>query len=156
MYLLKNVYLSPMTENVMVENGIRATLLKNKELRTHNDFWGRTEIHLGEFADFSKFAEMERKRVYLIPYISEYEVKDIFDGFKDFYFSISTYQPDKVEGYIIFIKKARDIKTSGKKLFGRDTDEIVAILLYISSLRFSLLIYVAGIYASTSMSTLVS
>ena len=31
--------------------------------------------------------------------------------------NVSTYQPDKIEGYIVFIRRQNDIKTNGEKLY---------------------------------------
>jgi len=92
-----------------------------------DNFWGRTDISVGNYADFSKlpaYGEMDR----LLSYVSEYSVEDYGDNYKKFYFNVSTYEPEKKEGYIIFVKFGQNIETNGKKIFGRYPTEIVVVL----------------------------
>lgn len=129
MYLIKSIYFDSHTDCVKVENCIR--ILKSKDSKktlVSHDYWGKTNLHIGQFANISQFTKPDNKYL-LLSYVSEYSVKDLRDGFKELSFHVSTYQPDKIEGYIIFIKSSIDtIKTNGKKLFGRYLSEIVAVL----------------------------
>ena len=128
MYLLKTMRFNQQTKNVEVEDGIRVYLIEGfKYIISTDSFWGKINIHLGTYADYSKFPTYKEKEQ-LLSYVSEYEVKECGDNYKEFYFNVSTYQPEMKDGYIIFIKFANDIKTNGKKIFGRYTTEIVVVL----------------------------
>lgn len=128
MYLIKNVYFDHRTNDVKVEDGIQIGILGNSKTIARDDFWGKTEVHFGNYADFTKIPTISG--LYnLLSYVSEYEVENTGDGFKKFSFYVSTYQPEKKEGYIIFIKQSlKEIKTNGQKIFGRYPTEIVAVL----------------------------
>lgn len=115
MYLIKSIYFNPLADCLKVENCIRIPKsTDSKKTLVSHDYWGKTNLHIGKFADISQFTKLDNKYL-LLSYVSEYDVKDIRDGFKEFSFHVSTYQPDKIEGYIIFIKSSFDnIKTNGK------------------------------------------
>lgn len=128
MYLIKNIYLNHFINTVIVKDGIRAIKSDgNKEIRVTDNYWGTSEVKVGDFADFSKLHVIDRNDI-LLSYSSEYNVCDIGDNYKNIIFNVSTYQPEKIEGYIIFIENETDIKTNGEKLFGRYPHEIVAVL----------------------------
>ena len=128
MYLIKNISFDHRTNNVKVENGIQIGILGKFKKIVRDDFWGETEVYFGDYVDFTKIPNING--LYnLLSYVSEYKVENIGDGFKKFHFYTSTYQPDKKEGYIIFIKRSlKEIKTNGQKIFGRYPTEIVAVL----------------------------
>ena len=130
MYLIKNIYLDKNTNCVVVENGIRTAKIKSgssTRLEVFNSFWGKTEINLGEFADFLKMEELEENQ-FLLSYTNEYEIENLPDGFKKIEFNVSMYEPKKVEGYIIFVENEQKIQTNGKVLFGRYPSKVVTIL----------------------------
>lgn len=128
MYLIKNIYLNNFIHTVIVKNGIRAVKSdSNKEILVTDNYWGSSEIKVENFADFSEFQIIDRNNI-LLSYTNEYSICDIGDGYKKIIFNVNTYQPEKIEGYIIFIENEADIKTNGKKLFGRYPNEIVAVL----------------------------
>lgn len=128
MYLIKNIYLNNFIHTVIVKNGIRAVKSdNNKEILVTDNYWGSSEIKVENFADFSEFQIIDRNNI-LLSYTNEYSICDIGNGYKNIIFNVNTYQPEKIEGYIIFIENEADIKTNGKKLFGRYPNEIVAVL----------------------------
>ena len=127
MYLLKNITFSEFQKGIIVENGIRVSQIGDKII-SRNDFWGITDINPGDFADYSKFEKLE-DNLFLIPYVNTYSCTNIGDGYKKLSFNISTYQPNKIEGYIVFIEHTlKDIETNGKKIGGRYPHEIVVVL----------------------------
>ncbi|MBE5819799.1 MAG: hypothetical protein E7310_03130 [Clostridiales bacterium] len=94
MYLIKNLYFDHQTNDVKVENGIQVGILGKSKTIARDDFWGKTEVHFGDYADFTKIPVISG--LYnLLSYVSEYEVENIGDGFKKFSFHVSTYQPEK-------------------------------------------------------------
>lgn len=128
MYLIKNLYFEPLTHNVNVEDGIQIGIIGTSKTCTGNDFWGKTEVLFGNYADFTKIP-VSHGPYHLLSYVSEYEVENIDDGFKKLSFHVSTYQPEKKEGYIVFIRQSpKEIKTNGQKIFGRYPTEIVVVL----------------------------
>lgn len=128
MYLIKNIYFDSRTKNVIVEDGIRVTHCKGiNQLFVYNQYWGKTKVYLGEFADFSRFPIIDEEAL-LLPYINEYSVKNMADHFKELLFNVSTFQPENIEGYIVFVKHGLEMKTDGEKLFGRYCDELVVVL----------------------------
>ena len=134
MYLIKNIHFTD-SGFAVVDNGIEISKFK-EELIATDEYWGKTNIiQLCDYADCSKFGRSHDGKNDLLSYVSVFEpdnkhhVKDIGDGFKEFYFYVSTYQPENLEGYIVFIKQSKaEIKTNGKKIFGRYPNEIVAVL----------------------------
>lgn len=137
MYLIKNIYLNNFIHNVIVQNGIRAIKLNdNKKIQVTDNYWGSTEIKVGDCADFSNLPVIDRNNI-LLSYTNEYNICDIGDGNKNFIFNVNTYQPEKIEGYIIFIENETDIKTNGEKLFVRYPNKIVAVLKNSQYLEFS-------------------
>lgn len=130
MYLIKNIYLDKNTNCVVVENGIRTAKIKSgviTRLEVFNSFWGKTEINLGEFADFLKMEELKENQ-FLLSYTNEYEIENLPDGFKKIEFNVSMYEPKKVEGYIIFVENEQKIQTNGKVLFGRYPKDVIVVL----------------------------
>lgn len=129
MYLLKNVYIDHESERIIVEEGIEVCRLgDSKELVVVDQYWGATDFHIGDYFDFNDLVPTDEKNHYMLPYISDYAVKNMGDGFKFFLFNVTSYKEDKVKGYIIFIKYALDIKTSGNKLYGRYPCEMIVLL----------------------------
>lgn len=128
MYSLKTIYFDHQTNDVKVQNGIQIGLLCNSKAIARDAFGGKSDIHFGDYADFNQIPTIN-EFYKLLSYISEYEVENIDDGFKKFSFYVSTYQPEKNYGYIVFIQNSlKEIRTTGKKLFGRFPTEIVVVL----------------------------
>lgn len=129
MYLLKNISFDAMNKNVIVENGIKICVKNNNTLvYLPYSFWGETQIDLGKYIDFSKFEKLDDNGSCLLSYVNEYISVPIVDNFRKLIFNVSTYQEDKIEGYIIFLEHGENIKTNGERLFGRYYDEIVVVL----------------------------
>lgn len=127
MYLLKTICENKLDDYVKVINGIECCYLENK-LIPISPFWGKGEISLGIFADKEKFNE-KNDGIFLLPYINEYTVKNEKDNYKYFWFNVSTFQSENIEGYILFIPyTSEEIITSGKKIFGRYCNEAVIVL----------------------------
>ena len=128
MYLIKNIYCNNRTNEINIESGIKVVILEKNEVVVRDEFWGKTEINLGIFADFTKIPNIN-EGFKLLSYVNEYKVEDIGDGFKKLFFNVSEYNGEKKEGYIIFVKKSiNEIKTNGQKIFGRYPTEAVVIL----------------------------
>lgn len=130
MYILKELGYNNFAMHHVIRDGIScAFTAKTNDVLVSSEFWGCTEVHVGDFADKTKFKESKYCGEIRVTYANEYFVKDLKDNFKKISFNISTYQSEKLEGYIIFIKRStKDIKTNGEKIFGRYSNEIVAIL----------------------------
>ena len=128
MYLIKNIIIESETDTVTVEDGIRVSKSKYpfKPLAIQ-EYWGKTDIHLGSFADISRFPKID-ENTFLLSYVSEYKVNDIGNNFKEFTFNVCSYKPERLKGYLVFIKPGLHMKTNGKKLFERCPDELVVLL----------------------------
>lgn len=94
MYSLKTIYFDHQTNDVKVQNGIQIGLLCNSKAIARDAFWGKSDIHFGDYDDFNQIPTIN-EFYKLLSYISEYEVENIDDGFKKFSFYVSTYQPEK-------------------------------------------------------------
>lgn len=132
MYLLKRIFAADFGKAVGVENGILAKWIGEK-IFVSNSYWGDAVVELEKYADCSKFEKTNDGNRFLLSYVSSFDssewyVANVGDGFKKITFHISTYQPEKIEGYIIFIQTFNNIKTSGEKIFGRYPNEVVALL----------------------------
>jgi len=126
MYLIKSFYNSG--NKITIEDGIRVTR-QSDELIVSDSYWGESDIQVGASADFSKLKSTDDRDGTLLTYVSEYIVQDLAHGLKKIWFYVDTYQPEKKEGYIIFINRAYEsIRTNGQKIFGRYQYEIVALL----------------------------
>ena len=122
MYFIKEIEINKLEDTIKVIDGLKTYNIGGKQVAI-DDFWGKTEIIVGTYADKSLFKENDN--VIFIPYASEYSVKDIEDGYKQLFLNVSTPEYDNVDGYIVVVKYATDIKTDGKVLFRRYPTEIV-------------------------------
>ena len=128
MYLIKNIYFNQRTNDLKVENGIRIQIFGKVKTIVRKMFWGTTEVCLDKCADFTKLPNINGL-YHLLSYANEYKVTDIGEGFKDFFFHVGIYEPDEIEGYIVFAGQAsEEIKTDGEKIFGIYPNEIVVVL----------------------------
>ena len=136
MHLLKTISLCDMGRSVRVVDGVRAVKMKD-HYRISDPFWGDADITIDKYADVATFSKTDNENEILIPYVTsfayspktDYYVKDIGDGFKKIWFHVNGYIPDKIEGYIIFIKKSiGEIKTSGNIIYQRYHTEMVVLL----------------------------
>ena len=127
MYLIKNIIFDCRNNSVIVENGIKIKI-NDKHAIVKDEFWGETEINFGIYADLAELSECD-ETYDLLSYTSEYQIQNTRDEYKKIILNISTYDPEKNEGYIVFIKNSPyEIQTKGKKIFGRYPNEIVAVL----------------------------
>lgn len=94
MYLIKNIYFDYRTNDVKVENGIQIGILGKSKTIARDDFWGKTEVHFGDYANFTKIPAISGF-FNLLSYVSEYEVENIGDGFKKFSFHVTHISPRK-------------------------------------------------------------
>ena len=127
MYLIRNIYVDHQKEKLQIEKGIQVGLACSMAM-VRNEWWGSTDIRLGEKVDHSKITPISGL-FDLLSYANKYEVEDMGDGFKKIILDVNEYEENNIEGYIVFIRFSYDeIKTSGKKLFGRFFSEMVAVL----------------------------
>lgn len=125
MYLLKEISINNMDGTIHVTNGIRCAYIKGK-LEPYYNFWGKTEVIIGEYADWTRIKETKMGE-HLLSYCNELDVKNMDDNFKKLLFNVSC--PGNIEGYIIFIKFSKeDINCTGQKIFGRYLNEGVFVL----------------------------
>lgn len=130
MYLLKT--LSTRNDTVVAQNGIkivnmwcsRPTALKFK---VFNTFWGDTDIQVKYTTGIAKFTKIAQN-LYLLSYANHFEQTDLKDGFKQLDFFVGDYQPENVEGYILFIENEKNIETNGEVIFNKHPHEIVVLL----------------------------
>ena len=135
MYLLKNLSLNHTTQSVVVNPGVQFVRITQSHIFL-NEFWGSTDLQVGEFADFTRLPSIAENKFFL-SYANEFSVTKQPDGYINLFFNLSTYQPDNIEGYILFIGSESDIRTDGEKLFGRYPTEIVVLLKEGQFLEFS-------------------
>lgn len=125
MYLLNTLHFDQSTQKILVENGLSVGVLeKTGEVYAKNQYWGQTVFYNCDY-----YCPIKREGFFPLPYVSNYEVEDIGDGFKRFHFNIGEFDPKTMEGYIVFIPiSSKEILTNGKRLFGRLPSEIVVVL----------------------------
>lgn len=126
MYLLKNISLNHTTKSVVVDPGVQFVRVNHSYIFL-NEFWGSTDLLVGEFADFNRLPVIAENKFYL-SYVSEYFATKLPDSYTNICFSLSAYEPEKIDGYIVFINSENNISTNGEKLFGRYPTEIVVVL----------------------------
>lgn len=125
MFLIKQIIINNLEENIKVIDGIRCVYVNGRYVAIEA-FWGKSEIIVGNYADKTLFKrDKEEEDVEIIPYASECMIKDLDDGWKNLCFNISTYQLEKLEGYIIIVKYSSSIETDGDILFRRYPTEVV-------------------------------
>lgn len=125
MYLLKSIVVDKQKDSVDVENGIPCLLINGK-LEAYDEFWGRTEIVCFDCMDWERIKKNDNDE-YILSYCNEMKSVDMGDGYKKLYINVTT--PNDIEGYIIFVKFTNEeIKTNGKKIFGRYPNEGIFIL----------------------------
>lgn len=125
MYLIRQ--LTTRNNQVEVAKGLEMVDIGQKNFKFFDEWWGTSFVNLGMFADLSKFEKLG-KNIYLLSYVSEYAVTELCGNFKNFFFSVNKYDPDNIEGFILFIRNSQNIKTNGQKLFGRYPYEMVVLL----------------------------
>ena len=130
MYLLKT--LSTRNDAIIAQSGIkivnmwhsRPTALK---FQVFNNFWGDTDIHVKNSTSIDNFTKLAQS-LYLLSYVNRFEVTNIKNGFKQLDFYVGNYEPENVEGYIVFVENEKNIETNGEVIFNKYSHEIVAIL----------------------------
>lgn len=124
MYYIKEINIDNYNNTIEIINGIK-TYKIDKMFVVVDDFWGKTEIMLGDYADRDLITK--KGETHLIPYANEYTIKELDDGYKHIILNVSTPQ-EKIDGYIVIIKYATNIKTDGEVLFRRYPTEVVTVL----------------------------
>ena len=93
-------------------------------------YWGKIDIYLEDDVDFSNIPPVNKKVKNLLPYVNEYKIKDIDIAYKELFLRVGTYQPEKKDGFIIFVHYAdKELETNGQKIFGDDSLGTSVILL---------------------------
>lgn len=140
MYLIKQMALAKNLESAFIaEEGIKMYVAeKPKSLISVCGFWGDAEAFCGDNFDLAMLPKDEVSRGVRLTYANSYEVKNVGDGFKKIDFFVDKYQPDSIEGYILFAEKViSDISTNGEVIGGRYGNEIVVVLRESQELKFT-------------------
>ena len=130
MYLIKK--LSTQNGALVAENGIRIIKMwdsdSNKSnFSIFNGFWGSTDIYISKLTDISKFQKVCHS-LYLLSYATKLISKNTDNNSKNFKFFVDDYQPNNIEGYILFIENEKNISTDGQIIFSNSPNQIVVIL----------------------------
>lgn len=131
MFLIKKLVLAENSESVFAaKDGMRAYAMQDPiKLVLPWGFWGPTEVVCGDNFDLSVLPKTEMSHEVLLTYANSYEVIDIDDGNHEIQFFVDKYEPDNIEGYIIFVNKVLGtIRTNGQKIGGKYNNEIVVVL----------------------------
>lgn len=122
MYLIRQ--LTTRNNQVEVVKGLEMVDIGQKNFKFFDEWWGTSFVNLGMFADLSKFEKLG-KNIYLLSYVSEYSLTELCDNYKNLFFSVNKYDPDNIEGFILFIRNEQYINTSGQKLFSSTHDMVI-------------------------------
>lgn len=127
MFYLKTLGHNHFSKQRIIENGIRSFKLDESDtVISAPGFWGETEIHIGDYSAEEHFEKGYMPNEMWVSYASEYFVKDLGDGFKKIVIHAATFNPDDVEGYIVFSgRNIKNVKTDGNKIFQRYLNEVV-------------------------------
>lgn len=123
MFLVKNLWYDYEKAMVVVEEGINCLNVRGR-IEIPNCFWGKSEAWLGECANVEDIFHNEDKEGWLV-YVNEITKETLEDGWVKLLFNVSTYE-ENIEGYLIFVKYCKNIKTDGEILFSRYHSEVVA------------------------------
>lgn len=123
MYLIKNIYQNPITKSLIVENGIRVKKFNNGETVVSNSYWGRSIITTKDNPELT-----ERNGDLYMCYTNSFDVKELPKNERKFLFGLGNFEKDNVEGYIVLISHARQLKSTATKIFGRHQTELIAIV----------------------------
>jgi hypothetical protein len=128
MYLIKDVGFT-LNGKLCVCDGIRAKMFKpSNRIFICNPFWGMADVEVEAHADFSQFPATDSEIEGLFTYANFINIKCLGAGYKELSFYVSTYQPEKVQGYIVFVPACWNIETNGQKIAGRTPAEGVFLL----------------------------
>ena len=129
MYLIKQIALvEEMERTFIAKEGIIMLVVPQSKLSVWS-FWGTAEALLGDNFDFDILPKEDDGRRVRLTYANSYEVKVCHDGDRDFVFFVDKYQPDEIEGYIVFVNSVGvDFSTNGEKIGGKHHGEIVVVL----------------------------
>lgn len=130
MFLIKELSYNHFMQHNVVNNGLSLAIDEEKNNKLFcSYFWGGTEVEMGPFFDRNKIEKTAFALETRLTYINEYFVKKDSENKVVMELKVSKYEPNNIEGYFIIIRKnSRKITTSGEKIFGRNENEIVAIL----------------------------
>lgn len=123
MYLIKNIYQNPDTKDVIIQNGIRVKQLNNGETVVLNSYWGHSCITTRDNPEFT-----EKNGDLYMCYTNDFDVTELSRDEKKFLFGLGNFEKDNVEGYIVLIRYAKQLKSTATKIFGRHQTELIAIM----------------------------
>lgn len=128
MFLLQSLSVDQKSNVPITTYGIQVGVLERvRKVFVKDEFWGKTEIVLEDNSDFG-YDPKKKGEYVLLPYVNSFEVEELEDCFKKFYFNVGKHSTI-VEGFIVFIKSSSmEIETNGEKLFGKTSNEIVVLL----------------------------
>lgn len=128
MYLIRQ--LSTHNGHLDITSGLEIVCLSaNSSKRFHifNSFWGTAQISIGKLADISHFEKIGYN-FYLLPYANNFAVSGANDFFKNISIHADRYEPENIEGYLLFIRNEQKISTNGKKLYFGYPNKIIVLL----------------------------
>lgn len=130
MYLIKQIALAKNLEDAFIaKEGICMGSAGNPKKLISWGFWGDAVASCGDNFDLSMLPKDGEGCTVRLTYANSYEVSNVGDGFKKIHFFVDKYQPDEIEGYILFAERViADIWTSGEIIGGRYGNEIVVVL----------------------------
>ena len=119
MYLIKEVGFT-LNRELCVRDGIRAKLFTPcNRVFICEPFWGMADVEVEAHTDFSKFGKLDGENEVLFSYANSVNVKWLGAEYKELSFYVSSYQPARVDGYIIVVPACWKIETIGQKIAGR-------------------------------------
>jgi len=131
MYLIKSITLTENSESVFVaKDGMNVYAMTDPiKLGFPWGFWGPTEVICNDDFDLSVLPKAQMKHEVYLTYANSYEVSDVGNGNREIKFFVGKYDPDNIEGYILFVDKViGSIRTNGQKVGGKYNNEIVVVL----------------------------
>ena len=127
-YLIKDVGLT-LNRELCIRDGIPAKLFRpSNRILVSNPFWGMADVEVEAHAELDQFPNMNDENDVLLSYANTVNVKCLGAGYKELCFYVSSYQPEKVQGYIVFVPACWKIETNGQKLAGRAPNNGVFLL----------------------------
>lgn len=131
MFLIKRIALVENSESVFIAKdgmGVYA-MTEPIKLGFPWGFWGPTQVICNDDFDLSALPKAKMSHEVFLTYATSYEVADVGNGNREIKFFVGKYEPDNIEGYILFVDRViGNIRTNGQKIGGRFNNEIVVVL----------------------------
>ena len=128
MFLLRKILISETGSEIILKSGIEV-FATTQGLICADSFWGDTIINVDSKVDYlENFEKTNVRGGRRLEYVSAYYCFDALNSLKRFIFYVEDYDLNKLEGYILFIKRSvkhENIKTNGTLLFNLYPHEIV-------------------------------